>query len=104
MSFFENLVFLNSLFMNKYSLIQTENIQSSIDKTWIVSGQSPSQKKLLQEHDKRAPVILEGGEHVWLRKKRITYFVLKSEDHPITIKPPTPLYGKIILKFFLQLF
>ncbi|KAL0281404.1 UNVERIFIED_CONTAM: hypothetical protein PYX00_002401 [Menopon gallinae] len=76
----------------KISVFRTENVESSIDKTWIISGQSPTQRKLLQAHNTQSPVIVEGGEHVWLRKKRITYFVLKSEESYIEVKPPIPVH------------
>lgn len=87
----------------KISVLQTEDVEDSIDKTWIVSGQSDEQKSLLSKHPKTKPIFVEGPYIVWLRTVTVTYFVLRGD--PIPQKPPeidpddvshlfTPLFSK----------
>lgn len=42
------------------SVFQTTDIPESIDDTWIVSAQSPQQKKLLDQHKIDEPIYVEG--------------------------------------------
>lgn len=70
----------------KIFFLKTEDIEDSLDKTWIVSGQSPAQIELLKKHDKKKPVIVEGGDRVYLRKQAINYFILKSDEEPYEAK------------------
>lgn len=60
----------------------TADVDSSIDKTWIVSGQSPDQQKLLQNHPKGKSVQIEGPYLIWLRDRSINYFTLVGDAVP----------------------
>lgn len=44
----------------KVSVFQTAEISDSIDDTWIVSAQSPQQKKLLDQHKIEEAIFVEG--------------------------------------------
>lgn len=48
-------------------VFDTEKVEHSLDKTWIVNGQSPEQKKLLSNHAVESPLKIEGPFDVWLR-------------------------------------
>lgn len=54
-------------------------MQDSLDKTWIVSAQSASQKELLAELQEGLPVYVEGAFRVWVNDKQISYFVLRAD-------------------------
>lgn len=60
----------------------------AVDDTWIVSGQSPKQRELLRNHKTGLPVIVEGGDRIWLRKSSLTYFLLKGDCED---EPPKPI-------------
>ena len=64
---------------SKISIYQTNDVESSIDDTWIVSGQSIQQKELLDNHKKEAAVYIEGPFLIWLRNKSIGYFILRGD-------------------------
>lgn len=66
----------------KISVLQTEDVEDSLDKTWIVSGQSDEQRSLLSNHPKTKPVFVEGPYIVWLRNVTVTYFVLRGDLIP----------------------
>lgn len=62
----------------------TKTVESAIDKTWIVSGQSPEQQRLLAEHAKGKSITIEGPFRIWLRDRTINYFTLIGDavaDH-----------------------
>lgn len=61
---------------------QTETIDDSLDKTWIVSGQSPEQQKLLSNHASNSPLKVQGPYAIWLRNRSINYFTLIGEGEP----------------------
>lgn len=65
------------------TVYETKDVEESLDDTWIVSGQSPDQKELLQKHNPESAVHIEGPFIIWLRDKSIQYFVLRGD-------PPTP--------------
>lgn len=60
-------------------------MEDSIEDTWIISGQSPTQKKLLKEHNVKEPIYIEGAFTVWLRSKPVNYFVLRANPKPVPI-------------------
>ncbi|XP_023210260.1 evolutionarily conserved signaling intermediate in Toll pathway, mitochondrial-like [Centruroides sculpturatus] len=68
---------------NVISVYNTSDVKESLDKTWIISGQSPEQQKLLREHPLTQPVIVEGPYIIWLRKVSISYFILSADPKPI---------------------
>nr|CAD7578321.1 unnamed protein product [Timema californicum] len=47
---------------------QTSAHADSLDDTWVVSAQSPLQRKLLDAHPHNVPVYVEGAFLVWLRE------------------------------------
>lgn len=64
---------------SKISTYQTKTVESAIDDTWIVSGQSVNQRELLANHDTNSALHIEGPFFIWLRNKSINYFILRSE-------------------------
>jgi len=65
---------------SKINVYRTSDVESSIDDTWIVSGQSPEQKELLNKHKKEFAVYIEGPFLIWLRNKSINYFILRGDS------------------------
>ncbi|XP_044760666.1 evolutionarily conserved signaling intermediate in Toll pathway, mitochondrial-like isoform X1 [Coccinella septempunctata] len=61
---------------------RTKDIEDSIDDTWIVNAQSPTQRSLLEKHDPKEPVYVEGAFRVWLRDKQVNYFILRANPRP----------------------
>lgn len=57
---------------------QTKDVESSIDDTWIVTGQSPDQQTLLRNHPKDLALKVEGPFLIWLRNRSISYFILRG--------------------------
>lgn len=81
---------------------QTSEVESAIDDTWIVSGQSVTQKELLSKHKKESALFIEGPYLIWLRNKSISYFVLRGEaveeivddtDYDDVTNIEVPLFG-----------
>ncbi|KAF0298110.1 Evolutionarily conserved signaling intermediate in Toll pathway, mitochondrial [Amphibalanus amphitrite] len=56
--------------------------EDAVDSTWIVSGQSGQQRRLLEEHPADKPLFVEGAYTVWLQDQAISYFVLRAEPQP----------------------
>ncbi|XP_022188581.2 evolutionarily conserved signaling intermediate in Toll pathway, mitochondrial-like [Nilaparvata lugens] len=73
------------------SVFSTRDVEDSIDDTWIISGQSPTQQELLASHKKNSPVYIEGAFRIWLRKSSVYYFVLRGDPRP----PPDPVEADI---------
>uniref|UniRef100_A0A182QH61 Evolutionarily conserved signaling intermediate in Toll pathway, mitochondrial n=1 Tax=Anopheles farauti TaxID=69004 RepID=A0A182QH61_9DIPT len=68
---------------SKIDVFDTKAVENAIDHTWVVSGQSIEQSELLELHDKREPVYIEGPFVIWLRNRSINYYVLKSAPKPL---------------------
>lgn len=51
----------------------------SIDETFIVSGQSPKQQKLLAEHPTTKSLYVEGSFRIWVGKASVNYFMLRAD-------------------------
>lgn len=60
------------------TVYNAKDIADAIDDTWIVSGQSPTQKRLVHELDANEPVYVEGAFKVWLRNAPVNYFILRT--------------------------
>lgn len=56
--------------------LHADDVPDSIDKTWIISGQSPKQQELLAQETGKVPLRIEGPQRVWLRDALISYFCL----------------------------
>lgn len=61
----------------------TKDVESSIDDTWIVSGMSPEQTKLLKIHHVQTPLHIEGPFLIWLRNRSVSYFTLRGDTQPV---------------------
>ncbi|XP_068631684.1 evolutionarily conserved signaling intermediate in Toll pathway, mitochondrial [Battus philenor] len=64
------------------SIWQTEEIDASLDKTWIVSAQSRIQLTLLEEQPPDEPLTVKGPYLVYLRDQTVTYFLLLGKIRP----------------------
>lgn len=63
-------------------VLDTDSVEDSLDKTWIVSGQSPEQMNLLAKHSASSPLKVEGPFAIWLRNRSINYFTLVGDAEP----------------------
>ncbi|KOB76834.1 Ecsit (Evolutionarily conserved signaling intermediate in toll pathways) [Operophtera brumata] len=61
---------------------QTEEIEASLDKTWIVSAQSPAQRILLSQQPPNEPLVIRGPYEVYLKDQIVTYFILFGKTRP----------------------
>ncbi|CAH2037382.1 unnamed protein product, partial [Iphiclides podalirius] len=66
----------------KISVWQTEEIEASLDKTWIVSAQSRAQQVLLMEQPPDDPLTVKGPFIVYLKDQVVTYFLLLGKIRP----------------------
>ncbi|XP_001989601.2 evolutionarily conserved signaling intermediate in Toll pathway, mitochondrial [Drosophila grimshawi] len=64
---------------SKIDVFETREIKDSLDDTWIVSGMSPEQSKLLREHSRQKALYIEGPFNIWIRNRRINYFTLRAD-------------------------
>lgn len=64
---------------SQIEMFDTQDVEDSIDKTWIVSGMSVEQSELLKEHKKPNPIYIEGPSLIWMRNKSVHYFTLRSD-------------------------
>lgn len=65
--------------LSKVVVYNTNEVESAIDDTWIVSGMSPEQSKLLAQHGAHRSLRIEGPNLIWLRNQSLNYFVLKGD-------------------------
>lgn len=65
---------------SKILVYSTNEVESSLDDTWIVSGQSPEQIDLLKKHSKDTPLHIEGPFLIWLRNRSVNYFTLRGDS------------------------
>lgn len=64
---------------SKIEYFDTQEIEESIDKTWIISGMSEEQSELLRNHKKPNPIYIEGPSIIWMRNKSVHYFTLRAD-------------------------
>uniref|UniRef100_A0A1E1W383 Evolutionarily conserved signaling intermediate in Toll pathway, mitochondrial n=1 Tax=Pectinophora gossypiella TaxID=13191 RepID=A0A1E1W383_PECGO len=67
----------------KIEVWETEQIEASLDKTWVVSAQSETQKVLLAEQPLEEPLVIRGPYVVYLRDQVVTYFILLGKTRPV---------------------
>ncbi|XP_065210650.1 evolutionarily conserved signaling intermediate in Toll pathway, mitochondrial isoform X2 [Planococcus citri] len=67
---------------SEVEVFKTSELEDDTEDTWIVNGQSPTQRTLLLNHPQNQPIYLEGGFKIYLRKSAITYFVLRADVPP----------------------
>ena len=65
-----------------FSCLQTSDLESAQDDTFVASAQSPTQQNLLASLPRDEPIYVEGGFDVWLRDHRQTHFILRSKVTP----------------------
>merc|ERR1719228_3179558 len=73
----------------RLEILDTADIPDSNDKTWVVSGQSTDQQKLIEGLKKGTALYVEGAFRVWLRENQVSYFILRGP--PIPAPPPPPV-------------
>lgn len=88
----------------KLKAYSSAQVEGSLDKTWIVCAQSPSQRELIYQLDPEMLLYVEGPLKVWLKHHSITYFILTAdpklvkEDAPVDpndiARLPLNFYGK----------
>lgn len=75
----------------KISVFDTNQLEYSVDKTWIVSAQSPTQRELINEIFVDQPLYVEGPHTVWVKDQQITFFMLRADnrvkDNPEEVEP-----------------
>lgn len=69
---------------SKMDIFHTKDLKDAIDDTWIVSGQSPTQRELLQKLGEKQTVYVEGAFTIWLRRASLNYFILRSDATPLS--------------------
>lgn len=69
---------------SKIQIYQTSDVKSALDDTWVISGQSKEQIRLLDKHDQLKSLHIEGPFLIWLRNKSINYFTLRGDPAPKT--------------------
>lgn len=76
--------------------MQAADLEESIDKTWVLSAQSPVQQELLERHSRDKPVFVEGAFRVWLRGAAVNYFVLRADPRPEPAPVPSDPDGNTV--------
>jgi signaling intermediate in Toll pathway protein len=71
-------------------------VKDSLDKTWIVSAQSPVQRELLDAHPRDVSIFVEGAFRIWLRNASVSYFILRADPRPMPNLPPQDFDGMYI--------
>lgn len=66
----------------KVEVWQTEEIEASLDKTWVVSAQSEAQKILLADQPTDDPLVVKGPFNIYLREQVVNYFLLIGKIRP----------------------
>ncbi|XP_008544083.1 evolutionarily conserved signaling intermediate in Toll pathway, mitochondrial [Microplitis demolitor] len=61
------------------TVFDTDEVENSIDKTWIISASSPDQERLISKHPLDKPAFVEGPFRIWVSKASVDYFLLHTE-------------------------
>lgn len=75
--------------LTEIKVLDTSDIADSVDKTWIVSGQSPSQKDIIKHWPKKKALFVEGGFRIWLKDAQVIYYILRGETRAYGSKEST---------------
>ena len=62
--------------LSEITIYDANDIPESIDKTWIVSGQSPDQRDMITKLPKDKALYVEGGFRIWLREAQVCHPLL----------------------------
>ncbi|GFN78306.1 evolutionarily conserved signaling intermediate in toll pathway, mitochondrial [Plakobranchus ocellatus] len=66
----------------QYTIHETTELEAEPEEeTFIASAQSPTQQRLIQEHNMEQPLFVEGPYPVYLREVRQNYFLLRAEPN-----------------------
>lgn len=90
---FKNFTELYTFFFQSIIEFQACDVKDSIDKTWIVSAQSPVQRELLDAHPRDVSIFVEGAFRIWLRDASVSYFILRADPRPKPKLPPVDIDG-----------
>lgn len=63
---------------------QSKSVPDAIDDTYIVSGQSPTQQRLLSEHTTTKSLFVEGPFNIWVGKGNVNYFMLRADPKELS--------------------
>lgn len=55
-----------------------------------MSGQSPTQKKLLDSFTKDYTIFVEGPFKIWIRNISVNYFILRADNISKKVPEPDP--------------
>lgn len=61
------------------SVFHSKDIPEALEDTWIVSGQSKTQCRLMSEHKIDEPIYVEGSFRIWIKNVPINYFILRAD-------------------------
>ncbi|XP_065341997.1 evolutionarily conserved signaling intermediate in Toll pathway, mitochondrial [Cloeon dipterum] len=73
--------------LTKINTFDSKDLEDSLDKTWILSAQSPLQKEILGRLPSDQPLYVEGAFKIWLRSECVQYFVLRGKPKPYQPRP-----------------
>merc|ERR1712059_21992 len=74
--------------LTEVSVVDTADVVDSNDQTWVVTGQSNTQKDLLENLPKGTALYVEGAFRVWLKDSQVSYFILRGPPVP-ALPPPS---------------
>lgn len=64
---------------SEVNVFETKELADALDDTWIVSGQSSTQRQLLSKLKEKQTVYVEGAFTIWLRRTSINYYILRVD-------------------------
>ena len=64
---------------SKITVYYSKDVEDSIDESWIVSAMAPTQKELLQKHEKKIPIFVEGPFQIYVATQAVDYFTLRAD-------------------------
>ena len=64
----------------------TAKLPDSIDKTWLVFSQSPTQKAIIDKLDDKAILYIEDGGLTWVGRSPLSYYLLKYYVDPEVVE------------------
>ncbi|KAF5284432.1 hypothetical protein FQR65_LT13538 [Abscondita terminalis] len=68
---------------SKITIYKTKDIPEALEKSWVVSGQSQTQRRLISENNVKKPIYVEGSFRIWLKNIPVNYFILRADPKPI---------------------
>jgi len=74
---------------DELSIISTKNTSSlpnSVDKTWVVYSQSPTQQAIIEKLDDKTILHIEEGGLTWVGRDALSYYLLKYYVEPAVVE------------------